>query len=101
MRRSAFPVGSKCSAGAPEAGKPQSCPADSLGTSVLWAATDRRERMGHLDSIDLPNRQERDSSAAEAAKSRGWAWIVALALVAVAIWYYRGTRPMSEAGGKA
>ena len=57
--------------------------------------------MGHLDSIELPNREARDSSAAEAAKSRWWVWIVVLALVAVAIWYYRGTRSMSEAGGKA
>src|SRR5580658_4407832 len=57
--------------------------------------------MGHLDSIELPDRGTRDSSATEPAKSRWWLWVVVLALVAGGIWYYRGTHSTSEAGGKA
>lgn len=57
--------------------------------------------MGHLDSIELPERDVRDSPAAEPAKSRWWLWIVVLAVVAVGIWYYRGTHSTSEADGKA
>ena len=57
--------------------------------------------MGHLKSIDLPEPGARDSSAAPPAKSRWWLWIVILAVVAIGIWYYRGVRSTSEAGGKA
>jgi len=57
--------------------------------------------MGHLKSIDLPDPGARDSSAAPPAKSRWWLWIVILAVVAIGIWYYRGSRSTSEAGGKA
>jgi membrane fusion protein, multidrug efflux system len=57
--------------------------------------------MGHLKSIDLPEPGARDSSAAPPAKSRWWLWIVILAVVAIGIWYYRGSRSTSEAGGKA
>src|SRR5271170_280036 len=80
---------------------PQSCPKDSLGTSLPLPFIDRRERMGHLDSIELPDRGTRDSSAAEPAKSRWWLWVVVLALAVGGIWYYRGTHSTSEAGGKA
>jgi membrane fusion protein, multidrug efflux system len=57
--------------------------------------------MGHLKSIDLPEPGARDSSAAPPAKSRWWLWIAILAVVAIGIWYYRGARSTSEAGGKA
>src|SRR5580692_9366945 len=55
--------------------------------------------MGHLNSIDLPEPDTRESSTAQPAKSRWWLWIVVLAVVAVAAWYYRGAH--SEAGSKA
>jgi multidrug efflux system membrane fusion protein len=56
--------------------------------------------MGHLDSIELPNRGARDSSATEPVKSRWWLWIVVLGLIAVSIWYYRAAHSTSEAGAK-
>ena len=58
--------------------------------------------MGHLNSIDLPERGARDSSAPRPAKakSRWWLWIVILAVVAIGIWYYRG-HSTSEAGATA
>jgi multidrug efflux system membrane fusion protein len=57
--------------------------------------------MGHLKSIDLPEPETRDSSAAQPARSRWWLWIVVLAVVAVAVWYYRGAHSSSEADSKA
>lgn len=57
--------------------------------------------MGHLDSIELPERGARDSSATVPAKSRWWLWVVVLGVIAVGIWYYRGTHATSEAGGAA
>ncbi|MGB2624055.1 MAG: MdtA/MuxA family multidrug efflux RND transporter periplasmic adaptor subunit [Candidatus Acidiferrum sp.] len=57
--------------------------------------------MGHLDSIDLPEQGARDSAAAPPAKSRWWLWIVVLGVIAIGIWYFRGARSTSEAGGKA
>src|SRR5580658_6461939 len=57
--------------------------------------------MGHLKSIDLPEPETRESSAAQPAKSRWWLWVVVLAVVAVAVWYYRGAHATSEADGKA
>src|SRR5580692_9061793 len=54
--------------------------------------------MGHLDSIELPERSTRDSSATVPAKSRWWLWVVILGLIVVGIWYYRGTHATSEAG---
>src|SRR5271167_4564785 len=56
--------------------------------------------MGHLDTIELPDRDTRDSSATEPAKNRWWLWIVVLGLVAVAFWYYRAAHSTSEAGAK-
>jgi multidrug efflux system membrane fusion protein len=57
--------------------------------------------MGHLNSIDLPEPGARGSSAAQPAKSRWWLWIVVLAVVAIAIWYYRAAYSTGEADGKA
>jgi len=54
--------------------------------------------MGHLDSIELPERSTRDSSATVPAKSRWWLWVVILGLIVAGIWYYRGTHATSEAG---
>jgi len=57
--------------------------------------------MGHFNSVELPEPGARESSAAQPAKSRWWLWILILAVVAIGIWYYRGARSTSEAGGKA
>ena len=57
--------------------------------------------MGQLNSIELPEPGTREASAARSAKSRWWLWIVVLAVVALGIWYYRGTHSTSEAGGRA
>ena len=57
--------------------------------------------MGHLKSIDLPEPETRETSAAQPAKSRWWLWIAVLAVVGVAVWYYRGAHSTSEADGKA
>ncbi len=56
--------------------------------------------MGHLNSVELPDRGAHDSSAAQPAKSRWWLWIVLLIVAALAVWYYRGTRSSTEAGDK-
>jgi membrane fusion protein, multidrug efflux system len=57
--------------------------------------------MGQLNSIELPEPGTRESSAAGPAKSRWWLWIVVLGVLALGIWYYRGTHSTSEAGGRA
>ena len=57
--------------------------------------------MGHLDTVELPERGTRDSTAARPAKRRWWLWIVVLGLAAIGIWYFRGTRSTSEADSKA
>lgn len=57
--------------------------------------------MGHLDSIELPERGARDSSATEPAKSRWWLWVVVLGVIALGVWYYRGAHATSEAGTNA
>jgi membrane fusion protein, multidrug efflux system len=57
--------------------------------------------MGHLDSIELPEPGGNNSSVAPPAKGRWWVWLVVLGVVAVGIWYFRGARSTSEAGGKA
>jgi membrane fusion protein, multidrug efflux system len=56
--------------------------------------------MGHLDSIELPEPGAKNSAAAPPAKSRLWLWIVVLGVIAIGIWYFRGARSTSEAGGK-
>jgi membrane fusion protein, multidrug efflux system len=57
--------------------------------------------MGHLDSIELPERGTRDSSATEPAKSRWWLWVVVLGVIAAGVWYYRGAHATSEAGANS
>ena len=56
--------------------------------------------MGHLDSLELPERGARESSATVPTKSRWWLWIVVLGVLAIGFWYYRGTHSTSEAGAK-
>ena len=55
--------------------------------------------MGHLKSMDLPEPEARATSAAQPAKSRWWLWIAILGVIAVGVWYFRGSRSTSEAGG--
>lgn len=57
--------------------------------------------MGHLDSVDFPDRGARDSAAAPPAKSRWWIWLLVLGVVALGFWFFHGERSTSEAGGKA
>ncbi|MGH9455159.1 MAG: efflux RND transporter periplasmic adaptor subunit, partial [Terriglobia bacterium] len=57
--------------------------------------------MGHLDSIDSPDLGARDSAAAKPTKSRWWLWLVVLGIIAIGIWYFRGERSKTEAGGTA
>ncbi len=57
--------------------------------------------MGHLNSTNLPERDARDRDFAPAAresKSHAWLWIVALAvIVALGVWYFRGSKASTEA----
>ncbi|MGC1490378.1 MAG: MdtA/MuxA family multidrug efflux RND transporter periplasmic adaptor subunit [Candidatus Acidiferrum sp.] len=57
--------------------------------------------MGHLDSVDFPEPGSRDAAAAPPAKSRWWVWVIVLGIIALGVWYFRGERSTSEAGGKA
>jgi multidrug efflux system membrane fusion protein len=58
--------------------------------------------MGHLNSIEIPEPETRESTAPpQNAKSRWWLWLVVLVVVAIGIWYYRGAHSTSEAGDKA
>jgi multidrug efflux system membrane fusion protein len=57
--------------------------------------------MGHLDSLELPERDTQDSAAPQSSKSRWWLWVVVLAVIGIGIWYYRGAHSTSEAGGNA
>jgi multidrug efflux system membrane fusion protein len=50
--------------------------------------------MGHLKSIDLPEAEDRATSASHAAgQSRAWIWIVVTALAIGGFWYYRSSHP--------
>lgn len=56
--------------------------------------------MGQLKSMDLPERGSpatADASAAKPAKRRWWLWVLVIAGVVVAIWYFRGSRNPSQA----
>ncbi|MHB8499837.1 MAG: MdtA/MuxA family multidrug efflux RND transporter periplasmic adaptor subunit [Candidatus Acidiferrales bacterium] len=57
--------------------------------------------MGHLNSIDVSEPGARDSTAAPPTKRRWWLWVLILGVIIVGIWYYRGARSTSEAGGNA
>lgn len=56
--------------------------------------------MGRLNSMDLPeggSYATTDRSAAKPSRSLWWLWVLIIAGVAVAIWYFRGSRTPSEA----
>ena len=56
--------------------------------------------MGQLKSLDLPERGSpatTDMSAAKPAKRRWWLWVLVIAGIVVAIWYFRGSRNPSQA----
>lgn len=56
--------------------------------------------MGQLKSMDLPERGSpatTDASAANPAKRRWWLWVLVIAGIVVAIWYFRGSRNPSQA----
>ena len=46
--------------------------------------------MGEVDSMSLPDTEARGASATSRGKSRWWIWLLVLAGVALAIWYFRG-----------
>jgi membrane fusion protein, multidrug efflux system len=52
--------------------------------------------MDQLKSMDLPDPGARGNSAAAAAKSRWWLWVLILGVIAVGIWYYRSSHSTSE-----
>lgn len=56
--------------------------------------------MGQLKSMDLPERGSHattDASPARPSKRRWWLWVLVIAGIVVAIWYFRGLRVPSEA----
>ena len=61
--------------------------------------------MGHLKSMDIPEPGTREgvspSSQASQSKSRWWLWILVLGVIAVGIWYYRGTRAANQSQDSA
>ena len=60
--------------------------------------------MGQLKSIDLPNSGAHDATAVTEttpSKSRWWLWVLILGVIAIGAWYFRGSRPASEAANPA
>src|SRR5207245_10347691 len=60
--------------------------------------------MGQLKSIDLPNSGAHDAAAVTEttpSKSRWWFWVLILGVIAISVWYFRGSRPASEAANPA
>src|SRR5260370_17089531 len=60
--------------------------------------------MGQLKSIDLPDSGAHDATAVTEttpSKSRWWLWVLILGLIAIGVWYFRGSRPASEAANPA
>ena len=60
--------------------------------------------MGHPNSIDLaePGRSgAAELSDARPSKSRWWLWILSLGILAAGIWYFRDSRPPSQASGSS
>jgi len=57
--------------------------------------------MGQLKSIDLPESGARGAEAAPSttsSKTRWWLWIVILGVIAMGVWYFRGSRAATQAG---
>ena len=61
--------------------------------------------MGQLNSMDLPesgaHKASTDASAAGALKSRWWLWVLIAGLIALGVWYFRGSRTTSEAANSS
>src|SRR5713101_4202056 len=60
--------------------------------------------MGQLKSIDLPDARAHDATAVTettSSKSRWWLWVLILGVIAFGAWYFRGSRPASEAANPA
>jgi len=57
--------------------------------------------MGQSKSIDLPDSGAGSPSATVSSRGRWWLWALALGVVALAGWYYRGSRSASEAADPA
>ena len=56
--------------------------------------------MGQLNSMDLPEsgaHKRSDEKAAGSSKSLWWLWTLIVAVVALGVWYFRGSRTPSEA----
>lgn len=61
--------------------------------------------MGQLNSMDLPesgaHKGSSDASAAGSLKSRWWLWLLIAGVIAVGVWYFRGSRTTSEAANSS
>lgn len=61
--------------------------------------------MGQLNSMDLPesgsHKASTDASAAGSLKSRWWLWVLIVGLLALGVWYFRGSRTTSEAANSS
>jgi membrane fusion protein, multidrug efflux system len=60
--------------------------------------------MGQLNSMDLPEpaaRSAADGLAAKPSKSLWWLWLLIIVGIALAVWYFRGSRTPSEAANSA
>ena len=60
--------------------------------------------MGQLNSMDLPEpgaRSGADGLAAKPSKSLWWLWVLIIAGIVLAVWYFRGSRTPSEAANSA
>lgn len=60
--------------------------------------------MGQLKSIELHDsgaHAAADSPVAKPSKSRWWLWVLIVGVLAVGIWYFRGSRPASEAANSS
>src|SRR5436309_1639813 len=60
--------------------------------------------MGQLKSIDLPDSGAHDATVVTEttpSMSRWWLWGLILGVIAISVWYFRGSRPASEAANPA
>src|SRR6266446_6765973 len=60
--------------------------------------------MGQLKSINLPDSGAHDATVVTEttpSKSRWWLWVLILGVIAIGAWYFRGSRPASEAANPA
>ncbi len=60
--------------------------------------------MGQLKSINLPDSGAHDATVVTEttpSKSRWWLWVLILGVIAIGVWYFRGSRPASEAANPA